>query len=139
MIADHYIAVRDQLMADPALKVRDSADIDSTTGGLVRSQYVILYPAGPDEMDDERFTKPQDLASTAEFLYSLRAVSTTSLGCAAVADHVLVQLVGFVPSIPGRNCDRIAYEEMADIEPDFSVKPPLYFSEMRFTLVSRRA
>lgn len=126
------------LEADPALTVEDSAQVDDQ-GQLKRAQYVILYPTGPDELEDNRWTKAQELESTATITYELQAVSRTALGCADVADHVLVALVGKVPVVDGRTIDPIRYVEMSDVQPDFGSTPALYFSRITVFVTSRRA
>jgi hypothetical protein len=137
LVSDHYLAVLALLEADDALRVEDAAQLDDN-GELLRAQYAILYPTGPDDLDDDRFTAEQALDSDADFTYTLKAVSVTALGCAYVADHILAALVRKVPDVEGRRIDPIRYVEMTEVQPDFSARPPLYQSDVTISLTSRR-
>jgi len=139
VITIHYSAVKDRLEADTALlnKVFPSVRLDST-GDLIRESYLILYPTSPEELDDYRFTKEQDINSTATFIYDLKAVSSTAEGAGEVADHAITQLVGARLTVAGRKLDQIRMTGASRVEPDTSVKPPLFYCDLEFTLISRR-
>ncbi len=136
MISDEYAAVKARLVADTALTVRDT--VYDSAGELYRGTYVVLFGGGPDVLDDGRVTKPQDPDSDATYVYTARCVSATADGVRSTLKHVVTQLVGFIPTVSGRRCDAIRLTHSQNVEPDVSVKPPLFYSDAEFTLVSFR-
>lgn len=137
MIDVEYAAVKAQLVDDDALVVRDTVyQADAT---IFLGTYVVLFGGGPDDLDDQRFTKAQDVDSDATYVYTTRCVSTTAAGVRSTLKHVTTQLVGFIPTISGRTCNPIRLTHSDNVEVDPSVKPPLFYCDAEFTLVSRRA
>jgi hypothetical protein len=140
MILEHFTAMQARLEADATLtgKVFAAARV-ADNGTLIRDQYVILFGGGPEVLDDDRFTAPQRATSKAEFVYTVRAISVTADGALAVATKVLNQLVGFVPTITGRVCERIRLDEgsFGESKADASAMPPLYFLDADYVLVTR--
>lgn len=139
MIADVYSAVKSRLELNPVLagKVHPSARLEAD-GDLVRSNYVILYPPPP-ILDDGRVTKAQDINSDATFMVDGKVVAVDALGCAFLADAVLAQMVGHKLVLSGRRCDPAKLDDMDKVRPDNSVSPPLFFCDISFEIVSRRA
>jgi hypothetical protein len=136
MIVDEYAAVEARLEADTALVVRDT--VYDSAGELFRGTYVVLFGGAPDILDDNRLAKAQDPDSAAVYMYTVRCVSTTPAGVRSALKHVTTQLVGFIPTITNRTCDPIRMTHTTDVEPDTSVKPPLFYSDAEFTLASQR-
>lgn len=136
MIAAEYAAVEAQLEADSALVVRDT--VYDPAGAIVRGSYVVLFGGSPDDLDDDRFSNVPDLNSKAEYVYTTRSVSTTPDGVRAVQTHVFTQLVGTVLTVTDRKCDPLRHTHGDDIQADASVKPPLFYADDEWTLVSRR-
>jgi hypothetical protein len=140
VIGDVYAAVKARLELNTVLsgKVNPSARLDSA-GGLARSNYVIVYPTAPTVLDDDRFSKPQALDSDATFFVDVKVVAVDALGCALLADAVLTQMVGHQLALTGRVCTPAELDTSGPVRPDNTVSPPLFFSDMSFELISRRA
>lgn len=140
MSRPHYAAVKAQIETDSALagKGYDSARRD-TAGALIRDTYWILFGGGPDDLDDNRFMKTQDVDSAAEYVYTARAVSVTADGCRAVTDKIIAATVGKTLTVTGRTLDPLRLTSSDPVDADESVKPPLYYADTELTLVSRRA
>ncbi len=136
--AAHYDAIKAQLEVDLALadNVRDT--VYDGAGEVVRGSYVVLFGGAPDTLDDNRATKIQDADSTATYVYTARSVSTTPGGVRSVVAKAIAQLVAFTPTVSGRRCDPVRLTHSTEVQVDDSVKPPLYFEDDEFTLVSRR-
>ncbi|MEO5920612.1 MAG: hypothetical protein ABIQ01_05655 [Pseudolysinimonas sp.] len=136
----HFAAVRTLLVAGPNLanRVFDTARVDAQ-GQLIRDTYAVLFGGTPDDRDDDRNTAPQQVDSTAEYVYTTRSVSITADGARKVADQVAAALIGKVATVTGRRCDPLRQTLGGDAEPDRSVTPPLYYIDDEYTLVSRRA
>jgi hypothetical protein len=139
-IAAHYNAVSTFLAGGVDLtdRVFDTARVDAQ-GQLIRDTYAVLYGGSPDELDDKRFTAPQQVSSRAEFVYPVRSVSITPDGARKLADKVSSRLVGGVVTVEGRSCDPMRLTLGGGVETDRSVTPPLYFIDDEYTLVSTRA
>lgn len=139
-VSEHFDAVKAQIETDEALEGKgyDTARRD-IEGKLVRDTYWILFGGAPEALDDDRFTKPQDAASTAEYVYTVRAVSVTAAGCRATINKIIAKLAGAALAVSGRSLDKLRLTGSEDPKPDYSVRPPLFFADLEFTLVSRRA
>jgi hypothetical protein len=139
MIAE-YAAVKALVVAalPSTVQVVDSALTDST-GGLVRTQYVILFGGGPDGLDDGRLTSVQSPDSDAEYLYTARCVSVTADGARAVAQRLLSGVVGARPVVAGRSCQPIQLDDATGVVPDNNVSPPLWSMDLDLLLISNRA
>lgn len=136
-----YSAVRAQINGDAALagKGFDTARVDST-GLPVRDTYWILYGGSPDELDDGRLTSVQSPDSDAEYLYTVRMVSVTTDGVLAGAEKIIGRLVGWAPTVPGRNCPPMILDtDDPQVDADTRVNPPLMFMDLDFILKSNRA
>ena len=139
MMRAHYLAVKTRLQADPTLagKIHDTASVDA--GGLpVVGTYAILYGGAPDVLSSNRFTAPQSVDSDAEYVYTVRSVSTTADGVRSVQAKVSGQLVGHRLVVTGRNC-RTELTDTTEIDRDRATNPPLFFGDQEFTVFSSRA
>lgn len=132
-----FDALRALLESDPQLmeRVRDSAT--DRDGEVVRSTYLVLYGAGPDELDDGRWGSIPRPDSDALYVFPVKAVSEDAEGV-----RLLVNLVkGFVgkkASVAGRRCDPIKIDfEAAQV--DNTVSPPMHFMDMHIEFWCRRA
>ena len=138
MIAE-FAAVKALFEAVPLLagKVHDSAfDKD---GEVARGNYVVLYGAGPDVLDDGRevsvtIARPD---SDADYEFGGKAVGTDPGAVLLILDAAK-SLVGRKPVVPGRRCDPITVD-FERVKVDNSVSPPLYFSDFFVSFTSRRA
>lgn len=135
----HYAAVKARLEAAAVLTGRvHSAMAFAADGKPIRTAYVILYGGGPDDLDDDRFTAAQSVDSTAEYVYPVRAVGPTADSALATASVAFAQLVGAKLTVTGRRLDAIRHTFSRPVEMDDSVKPPLFYCDDEYTLVSRR-
>lgn len=119
-------------------KVADALLVDSA-GVYVRTSYAILFGGGPEERDDDRLASVQTVGSDAEYEYRVRSVGATADAALAVAAVVDAQLTEFVPVISGRLCNPMWLDDASEVEPDYAIKPPLYFMDQWFRLKSNRA
>jgi len=136
VIDAEYAAVKARLVADTTLVVRDT--VYNADGTIFTGTYAVLFGGAPDTLDDDRFTAAQGTDSTATYVYTVRGVAPTADGARAVLKHVTTQLVGFVATVTGRKCDPIRLTRSTDVEVDASVRPPLFYSDVELTLISRR-
>lgn len=136
---DEFAAVKARLEDAPQLttKVFETARVDSSNG-LIRDTYLILFGGGPESINDYRLAKNQDPDSDAEYEFDLRAVSTTAAGARALWRIAHRQLVGHILTVDGRRCDPLRFEDSEPVQPDNSVKPPLFYIDSTYSLTSRR-
>lgn len=116
-------------------RVRDS--VTDEHGEVVRSTYLVLYGAGPEELDDGRWATIPRPDSDALYAFPVKAVSTDGEGVRLLAK--LVQgFVGRKPSLAGRRCDPIAVD-FGEAGVDNTVSPPMHFMDMHIEFWCRRA
>jgi hypothetical protein len=136
----HYAAFKARLLEDAALAtagVNDTALVDSTTGLPIRGTYTILFGGAPDVLDDGRLSALQFADSDAEYVYTVRSVSTTADGVRSTQTKVGAQMIGHRLIVAGRSC-RIEQTHATDVDWDKSVKPPLLFADQEYTVYSSR-
>lgn len=138
MIAE-FAAVKAMFAAVPVLagKVRDSAF--NEVGEVARGNYVVLFGAGPDSLDDDRdgtmvIPRPD---SDAVYEFGGKAVGTDPGAVLLILDAAK-SLVGQKPTVSGRRCDPILVE-FEKVKVDNSVSPPMFFSDFFVSFTSRRA
>ncbi len=131
-----FDAVRLLLTGVPALsgRVRDTAVTDD--GKAVRGNYVVLFGAGPDGLDDARYGSIPRPDSDAEFDLPGRAVGTDPEAVRLIL-HAVRQIVGKKPVVAGRKCDPVVVD-FEHVQVDNSVSPPLFFSDFWVKFWSRR-
>lgn len=133
----HYEALKARIEVDPKLHVspvmKRSAD-----GSPVRESYVIVWPTGPETIDDERLAKDQDVDSDCEYVYDWQAVAVDALGAGDVADRVIAQVIGQRLEVAGRRCDSIRITSIDPVEPDSEIRPPLFYVNGELSFFSRR-
>lgn len=139
LIASHFDAVKARLSAHPMISTQVFDIARTNTTGLIRANYIILFGGPPESLDDDRASAPQQSDSTAEFIYTVRAVGTTPAAVRAWSDAAFTQLVGAVLSVPGRKCDRIILDDSTPIQEDKGATPSLYYSDTDYLLRSSRA
>ena len=134
---NHYEAFAARLNADVALagKGHDTSFTD-VDGAPVRSTYWLLFGGAPDVLDDGRMTALQLATSDAEFVYTVRSVSTTGDGARSVQAKVAAQMIGHPLVVPGRLC-RTQMTDATDIRWDQTAK--LFHGDQEFTVFSSRA
>ena len=135
----HYKAVKARLEASPVLAGNVYNTLaKSADGSLITTSYVILYGGAPDVLNDDRVSAPQSKDSDAEYVYTVRSVGVNADAALATADVASTQLIGFVPTLAGRRCQRIRLDDGGSVEMDSSLTPPLFFIDQDFLLISRR-
>jgi len=136
----HYAAVKARLEADPALATKVNDTLLLTATGLpVQGTYAILYGGAPDSLESNRFTAPQAIDSDAEYVYTVRSVSTTADGVRSIQAKVAAQLIGHRLVVAGRNCTSMRLTDVTDVQYDKATNPVLLFADQEFTLNSYRA
>ena len=136
----HYAAVKARLEASTVLagKVYNTL-AKKADGTFITTSYVILYGGTPDSLDDERLSSVQSIDSDAEYIYTVRSVSSTADAALATADVAAAQLIGVVLTVSGRVCNPILLDDGGVVEMDSSLSPPLFFLDNAFLLKSSRA
>lgn len=135
MIAE-WGAVKVLLEAVPGLagRIKDTAIEDD--GKAVRGTYLVLFGAGPESLDDERYGAIPRPLSDAQYSFPVRAVSDDAAGVRLLADRVQ-SVVGVKPVIAERTVDPVTVV-FNNVKADNSVSPPLYFMDMWVEFASRR-
>jgi len=108
---------------------------DCTFQGVVSDRpdrYVTLFMDSGDWVQ-ERLTGPQ---STATFSLTFHSVGSTAEQAQYVAEKVFLQLLGFTPNVPSRECRRIRHVNSQPIQLDRDVSPPIYYCVDQFELTS---
>ena len=136
----HYAAVKARLEANPKLanKVNDSV-LETTTGLPFAGSYVVLFGGAPESLESNRFTAPQLIDSDAEYVYTVRSISTSAAAVRSLQVEVAAQLVGHKLIVEGRNCSRIRLAESTAPAEDKATKPVLYWADQEFAVISRRS
>jgi len=132
----HFVAVKSMIQRDPVLDVSDAMK-RTVEGAPFRGSYVILWPAGPETVDDGRLSKNQDMASDAEYVYDGQAVAVDPLGVLYVIDRVVAQVMGQRPEVAGRRCDPIRVS-VDPVDSDSKILPPLFYARFELSFWSRR-
>lgn len=134
----HFTAFMARLRADSALanKVHDTALV--TAAGLpVVGTYAVVYGGAPDAFTDPRLAALQSADGDAEYVYTVRSVSSTAAGVRATQAKVAAQLISHRLVVPGRIC-RIEQTDATGIDWDKATNPPLYFGDQEYTVFSSR-
>lgn len=136
----HLDAVAAQIELADNLRGRgDTAARVDHAGQLVRANYWIVFGGRPEDLDDDRFTAPQQLDSIAEYVFTVRSVAVDADGALDQADAIAAQLVGAVVAVEGRSLDPMRATGSDPVAPDNRVSPPLFYCDDEYTVVSRRA
>lgn len=102
----HYLAFKALVEGRSGLAGKVFSSVRITNGQPVSANYVVLFPDSPADLDDARFTAVQRAGSRARYRYDVRVVAVDAEGMLMLADAVM-GLVGLVPSVAGRVCERI--------------------------------
>ncbi|MDQ0726810.1 hypothetical protein [Microbacterium sp. W4I20] len=97
----HFTAFKALLLAVSMLSNKVFSNIRVTNGTPVRANYIVLFPDGPADLDDGRFTAQQRVESRARYRYDVRIVAVDADGLLLLADAVM-SLIGKTPVIVGR-------------------------------------
>ena len=119
-------------------KVYDAVRL-TDAGEPVRANYVVAKPAGPDRLDDSRYTALQRASSARRFTYDVRVVAVDATGVLLLADAAVAQLVGHSLTVAGRACDPIELVEGVEEAFEFDRTARLHWVDLSFRFWSRRA
>ena len=137
-----YTAYVARLRDHPMLSNKTETVIRLTTGGEpARANYVIATPAIPFDLDDRRYTAPQE-ADSARFLsWDVRAVAVDADGLLQLMEAVITQSVGHVLTVEGRRCDpiRMATDAVEEGTVKYDRTARLFYVDASFETWSRRA
>lgn len=103
----HFAAFRALLLAVAVLVGKVYDNVRRVDGKPVRSNYIVLFPDAPAELNDNRFTARQSADSRSKWRYDVRIVATTADGLLELADAVM-SLIGKIPNVTGRKCDPVS-------------------------------
>lgn len=137
MIRDHYEALRARLETDAALAGKGSDSIKlNDRGELIRETYWVLS-GGETSYPIERMTATQ-ASGDLESVFNWRLISPSANAVRIGIDKASQLLRGWVPVIAGRSC-AAATVDVFEVEPDLSVRPPIFFADVEITLRSSAA
>jgi hypothetical protein len=102
----HFLAFKALLLAVSVLANKVFSNVRMTNGQPVRANYVILFPDGPADLDDNRLTALQRVDSRARYRYDVRVVAVDADGLLMLADAVM-SLIGKIPDVAGRTCTTV--------------------------------
>ena len=135
----HFNAFRALLVAVSILSNKVFSNVRVTNGAPVRANYVILFPDGPAELGDDRFTARQALESTARYRYDVRIVAVDADGLLVLADAAL-SLIGKVPLVDGRRCEPVSLVPgVEEGQGRYDSVTDLHYLDLSFEFQSRRA
>gem|GEM_PF-1668555 len=128
----HFEQILARARARPNLTVHDSdAPLDGN-GQVVRDQYVVLHDLGPDAVH-LRFTERRSVESARTMRVVGRCVGVDPAAARRIADAFSAQMDGHVIVVPGRKCWPITVDDVADVDKDTKVQPPLWFVDVDLT------
>lgn len=136
----HFQAFRALLLAVTGLSGRVFSNVRRTAGGvLVRENYVVLFPDGPNDLDDVRYLSRQSVHSRSRWRYDVRVVAVDADGLLQIADAVM-SIVGKIPVVSGRRCDPVSLVPgVEEGKGRFDSVTDLHYLDLSFEFVSRRA
>lgn len=137
MILEHYAAFRDHIRAVPSLTNRVYSDVRLNGDQPVRDNYVVLYPATPSTLHDDRYMIGQSVDSAAEYEFDVRAIAIDADGALMVADAVTGQVIGHRLIVAGRTCTRMRLVESSK-RAQWDRKADLHYIDMTFQFRSQR-
>lgn len=136
-----YNAFVARLRAHSMLANKTDTVVRLTTGGEpVRANYVVAFPAIPDDMDDNRYTALQSVDSARFMSFDVRVVAVDADGLMQLAEAVM-SLIGGSLEVPGRRCDpiRMATDAVEEGTVQYDRAARLYYVDLSLEFWSRRA
>jgi hypothetical protein len=135
----HFLAFKALLVAVSVLANKVFSNVRVTNGQPVRANYVVLFPDGPADLDDNRLTALQRVDSRARYRYDVRVVAVDADGLLMLADAVM-SLIGKIPNVTGRKCDPVSLVPgVEEGKGRFDPVTDLHYLDLSFEFVSRRA
>ena len=134
----HFNAFKALMTAVSILANKIFTNVRVTAGSPVRANYVVLYPDGPDELEDNRYLARQSVDSKSRWRYDVRIVAVDADGLLLLADAVL-SLVGKVPLVDGRRCDPVSLVPgVEEGKGRYDSVTDLHYLDLSFEFWSRR-
>lgn len=135
-----FTAFKTRLAAHSLLsgKVFDAVRL-TDSGEVVRANYVVVRPAGPDRLSDARYAGLQAPASKRRFTFDVRVVAVDADGVLLLAEAAVAQMVGYSLTVTGRRCDPIGLVEGVEEAFEFDRTTRLHWVDLSFRFWSRRA
>lgn len=135
----HFLAFKALLLAVSVLANKVFSNVRVTNGQPVRANYVVLFPDGPADLDDNRWTALQRVDSRARYRYDVRVVAVDADGLLMLADAVM-SLIGKIPVVSGRRCDPVSLVPgVEEGKGRFDPVTDLHYLDLSFEFRSRRA
>ncbi|MCK8477228.1 hypothetical protein [Microbacterium aurugineum] len=136
----HFQAFKSLLLAVSGLANKVYSNVRRTAGGeIVRENYVVLFPDGPNQLDDVRYMARQSVHSRSQWRYDVRIVAVDADGLLMIADAVM-SVIGKIPAVAGRKCDPVSLVPgVEEGKGRFDPLTDLHYLDLSFEFVSRRA
>ena len=134
----HFLAFKALLLAVSVLANKVFSNVRVTNGQPVRANYVVLFPDGPADLDDNRLTALQRVDSRARYRYDVRVVAVDADGLLMLADAVM-SVIGKTPNVTGRKCDPVSLVPgVEEGKGRFDPVTDLHYLDLSFEFQSRR-
>lgn len=135
----HFNAFKALLVAVSILSNKVFTAVRVTNGTPVRANYIVLYPDGPADLDDNRFTAPQAVDSRSRWRYDVRVVAVDADGLLVLADAGL-SVIGKVPVVEGRSCTQVTLVPgVEEGKARHDATTDLYYLDLSYEFWSNRA
>ena len=135
----HFEAFKALLLAVAILANKVYANVRITNGSPVRANYVVLFPDAPADLDDNRYTAPQQVDSRSRWRYDVRVVAVDADGLMLLADAVM-SVIGKVPQVAGRKCERVTLVPgVEEGKGRYDTTTDLHYLDLSFQFWSGRA
>lgn len=139
MMQAHFNAFKALLVAVTILADKVFSNIRLSAGTPVRANYVVLFPDAPADLDDNRYTAPQDVESRSRWRYDVRIVAVDADGLLLLADAVM-SVIKKVPLVAGRKCERVKLVPgVEEGKGQYDKTTDLHYLDLSFEFWSRRA
>ena len=134
----HFAAFKALLVAVSILANKTFSNVRITNGQPVRANYVVLFPDGPADLDDNRYAGVQERESRSKWRFDVRIVAVDADGLLLLADAVM-SVIGQVPVVEGRACDRVSLVPgVEDGKGQYDSVTDLHYLDLSFEFWSRR-
>lgn len=135
----HFAAFRALLVAVSILANKTFSNVRITNGQPVRANYIVLFPDGPADLDDNRYTGVQARESRSRWRFDVRVVAVDADGLMLLADAAM-SVIGQIPVIEGRTCDRVSLVPgVEEGKGRYDSVTDLHYLDLSFQFWSRRA
>ena len=130
-----------RLRAHPQLANKTDTVVRLTAGGeAVRANYIVAFPAIPDDLGDKRYLALQSIESNRFLSFDVRVVAVDADGVLMLTEAVMEQTIRHVLEVPGRRCDpiKMATDAVEEGTVKFDKAARLYYVDLSLEFWSRR-